>query len=687
MKISLEWLREYVKVEAAPAELVDKLNMIGLVVESVEEKDGDVVIEIETYANRPDTLGHLGVARELAAAYGLPLEAPAWPVIEVPEKAAGLVDVQVADESLCPRYCGMIVRGVRVGPSPDWLRRRIEAVGLRPINNVVDVTNYVLFATAQPIHAFDLSRIRGSKVIVRRAKRGESLRDLDGRLLELDPEMLVIADESRPIALAGVIGGEESGITEATSDVFIESANFDPVSIRRTSKKLGLSTDASYRFERGADVSFPPQAARMVASLLTRMGGKAASGLIDVYPRPYKPKTVILRRQRVADLLGVPVEAGFIAAVLERLGFSLSEQREGVWAVEPPSFRVDIEREADLIEEVARFYGYDRIPSEPTPLRSFELTVNRRRERLRKLREALLGQGFDEVINMSFSDPETEQALGGSSAPVPIRNPISVRASVMRTSLMPGLLENAAWNLNRGLEGVHIFEFGNVYYMKEDRPQEELCLGLLATGLLEGSGIWEKPRPTGLHILKGAVEAALERLRYEPIAFEREAHPYFEPDSSLTILYKGQPVGCLGRVRGGLAGRHSLEADVYAAELSLAALFEKQPRPFQYAPAPRFPAVVRDLSFLIDADVPYREVEKALARLKAPLLEAAELRDRFTGASVPAGAVSLTIRFRYRHPQRTLQAEEADQAEREVLSQLGAALKLQLREGKIDNRD
>ncbi|MBM3312796.1 MAG: phenylalanine--tRNA ligase subunit beta, partial [Candidatus Aminicenantes bacterium] len=274
MKISLDWIREYVKVDLPVPELIDRLTMIGLVVESVEERDGDAVLDVETYANRPDTLGHLGIAREIAVMLGLPLEDKSWPLVELPEKASDVAGVQVLDPALCPRYCGAVVRGLTVGPSPDWLRKRLEAMGLKPINNVVDVSNYVLFATAQPIHAFDLAKVCEAEIVVRRAQRGERLMDLDGHDLELAPDMLVIADASKPVALAGVIGGRDSGVSGSTRDVFIESAHFDPVSVRQTAKKLGLSTDASYRFERGTDVSFPPHAALMAASLLTQMGGK-----------------------------------------------------------------------------------------------------------------------------------------------------------------------------------------------------------------------------------------------------------------------------------------------------------------------------------------------------------------------------------------------------------------------------
>ena len=321
MKISLDWIREFVSVDLPRQELLDRLTMIGLVADTVEERGGDVILDLETYANRPDTLGHLGVAREIGAMLGLPLQEKSWPIDELPQATTDIADVQILNEGLCPRYCGLVVRNVPVGPSPDGLRRRIEAMGLRPINNVVDVSNYVLFATAQPIHTFDFGKIGGGRIVVRKAKRGETLKDLDARTLELATDMLVIADESRPVALAGIIGGEASGITGATRDVFIESAYFDPVGIRKTAKKLGLSTDASYRFERGADIGFAPRAALMAASLLTQMGGKASRGLIDVYPKPHNPKSVRLRLRRIAELLGAPPGSVSVKAKTnERMG-------------------------------------------------------------------------------------------------------------------------------------------------------------------------------------------------------------------------------------------------------------------------------------------------------------------------------------------------------------------------------
>jgi phenylalanyl-tRNA synthetase beta chain len=685
MKISLDWLKDHVRVDLPRAELLDRLTMIGLVPESIEERDGDTILDVDTYANRPDTLGHLGLAREVAAMLGVPLEEKSWPLAEVPPRPGEAVSVQISDEALCPRYAGLLVRDVPVGPSPDWLRRRLESVGLRPINNVVDVTNYVLFDTAQPIHAFDAAKLGGRRIIVRRAQRGERLLTLDSRTVDLAPEMLVIADESRPVALAGVIGGEESAVTEATKDIFIESANFDPVSIRLTAKKLGLATDASYRFERGADIGFAPAAARMAASLLCEFGGQATGGLIDVYPKPRKTRPVVLRVRRVAELLGVEVPADFIARVLEALGFRLEESQNGVWRVEVPTFRVDIEREADLIEEVARFYGYDRIPSQMTPLFAYEPPANRRRERINRLRQVLLHYGCDEVVNDGFSNPDEEALAKSGRAAIEIRNPISARDSLLRTTLLSGLLETAAWNLNRGAEGVHVFEVGNLYFWQDEKTRETLTLGLLSTGTLPAAGWKERPRPTDFYYLKGAVEAGLAQLRY-PVTFAGADHPSFDKEQSLAVLYRGEQVGMIGRVAAPLAAGYGLDAPVFAVELALGMLLEKQPQAFVYTPVPKFPGVVRDLSFLVGRDMPYQEVKRTIERLAVPFLEGFELRDRFAGPSIPPDKVSLSLRFTYRSPKRTLLAEEVDRVEQTLIENLGAALGAQLREGgKIDS--
>ncbi|MDD8016206.1 MAG: phenylalanine--tRNA ligase subunit beta [Acidobacteriota bacterium] len=684
MKISLNWLNDYVAVTIPPAELVERMTMIGLVAETIEEKDGDIILDVETYANRPDTLGHLGVAREIAAMLEAPIIEKKWPVEELDQKTGEVMDIQIWDDGFCPRYCGIVVKGVRVGPSPDWLRKRIEGMGLRPINNVVDASNYVLFATAHPIHVFDLNKLAGRKIIVRKASKGESLKTLEGKLLELSPDMLVIADEEKPVALAGVMGGEETGVVESTTDVFIESACFDPVSVRMTGKKTGLSTDASYRFERGADISFPPRAALMAASILSQFGGKATRGVLDIYPKPRKTRSVILRLSRVNGLLGTKVPGDFISRVLKQLGFTAAEDKKGIWRVNVPTFRVDIEGETDLVEEVARFYGYDKIPSEITPLRAMEPPAAKTRDRLWKLRDNLFHQGFDEVINFSFADPDKENVLNSGRKPIPIRNPISAKASLLRTSLMAGLLENAAWNRNREIDDIHIFEIGNIYFWTEEGRAERLVLGLLSTGPL-GKPSWQaRPEMADFYHIKGAVEVLMSGLRYEPFVFEEVSHPYFEDGEVLSVVFKGERVGVFGHLRKTVLDAYSLEGPVYAAELDLTGLFEKQPRPFAFAPVPKFPGAYRDISFLVDRSVRYQDVRRAIERLSIPCLEGFELQDRYAGPSVPGNRISLSVRLRFRHPKRTLTTEEVDKFQQEVIGHLKSGLNIQLREGGLN---
>lgn len=687
MIISLNWLKDYIELDLSLPVLIEKLNMIGLMVEDWEEKGSDVILDIETYANRPDTLGHLGVARELAAALELGMKEQKWPLTEIEQKTSDLADVRIWDDELCPRYSGMVIKGIQVGPSPEWLRKRIEAVGLKPINNVVDVTNYVLFATAHPIHAFDLAKISGRKIIIRKATDAEVLRGLEDRDISLTPEMLVIADEKKPIALAGIIGGEESSVKESTQDVFIESACFDPVSIRKTSKKTGISTDASYRFERGADISFPPRAALMAASLLTQLGGKASKGVADVYPKPRKEKIVVLRHHRISDLLGLEIDEKFAMRTLASLGFQAEIQQRGVWQVKIPQFRVDVEREADLIEEIARFYGYDKIPASLPPLRVLELPVDQKRERINKFRQLLFHNGFDEVLNFSFSDPEKEARLQTGQKAIEIRNPVSSKASLLRTTLLGGLLENIVWNKNRGAEGIHLFEIGNVYFWQNETNREQLTLALATTGLVGPVQWHRKSEDTDFFRIKGALESLMTYSRYEPFSFKEEDHAFFEQEYSLAMIFKEETVGYCGLLKKNLLDSYSLKEPVWAAELNLALLFEKQPYSFEFTPVDRFPSITRDVSFISSRTVLYQDIKEVVEKLAIPYLMEFDPHDRFSGSSIPNGKIGLSLRFVFRHPQRTLLAKEVDTLQEKIINALVTKFKFQLRKGgKIDKR-
>lgn len=681
MRISVNWLKDYIDVDLSVSRLTDILNIIGLLVDSWEERDGDIFLELETYANRPDTLGHLGVARELAVALDLPLKEKNWPLVEVGENTSDNIDIEIYDGDLCPRYCGIVVKDVKVGPSPRWLTEKIMAMGLSPINNVVDVSNYVLFATAQPIHMFDISKLAGRKIIVRKAKKGEPFRSLEGEDVSLSSEMLVIADEQKPVALAGVIGGENSAVTEITQDILIECAHFDPVSVRKTAKETGIQTDASYRFERGSDVSFPPKAALMAASLLTEFGGKTTRGIVDVYPKPRKNKAVMLRQNRVSELLGVDIKSSFIVETLSKLEFNLARKQQGVWQVQVPHFRIDIEREADLVEEIARFYGYENIPSQFPPLTAMEPPPNPMKLQIKKLRHVLFHYGFDEVVNDSFSDPEKEEKFQTGRKTIAIRNPVSSKASLLRTTLLEGLLENVSWNLNRGADSIHIFEVGNTYFWEDNSCSEQLSLSIVTVGLLGMHSWQEPPTPTDLFHLKGVCEAIFFSLRYEPVLFSPGHHPSLQKESALSIELKGKKVGCMGAVRTDICRFFSIKEPVWAAELNLKGIFQKQPMPFRYIPVIKYPKVIRDISFIADQKISYQEIKQALEELSVANLERFELYDRFTGASIPKGKVSLSFRFLYNHPQRTLLAEEVDRSQKKIIKTLTSKFGFHLREG------
>ncbi len=681
MKISRNWLNDYIQLDLPIPELIDTLNRIGMLVDSWEDLGHDVVLEIETYANRPDTLGHLGIARELSAALGVPLKENEWPLIETEEEIGGVFDIQILDENLCPRYCGKIVRHVEVGPSPAWLQERLAAMGLSSINNVVDVTNYVLYATAQPIHAFDLNKLEGEKILVRRAKKNEALRTLEGVDVSLTSDMLVIADGKKPIALAGVIGGEDSAVTQKTRDVLIECATFDPVSVRQTWKKLAVPTDASYRFERGTDISFPPRAAKMAASLLCQMGGKALKGTLDVYPKTRKPRTVVLRHQRITNLLGVEVKSDFVLNILTCLDMNAESQQPGIWQVKVPTFRVDIEREADLVEEIARFYGYENIPSQLPAFQTEDIRVDPERALNERMRQLLFHAGYDEVVNYSFTDSEKDEVFNSGLSALRIRNPISSRASHLRTNLLSGLLETISWNRNRGAEGVHVFETGKIYFWDDSISRERRHLGLATWGRLGAHHWQEVDRETDFFHLKGTLESLMAQMRFEPVAFKGAASPYFQTDYSLELSVKGTVVGYLGKLKSEILGALDLKDTVWAAEIDLDGLFELQPHPFQYSPVIKFPSILRDVSFLVSRDINYQEIKAAVDKLAIPNLESYDLYDRYTGSSVPKNKVSLSMRFIFRNPQKTLLAEEVDELQEKIMKALRVGFDLQFRKG------
>lgn len=681
MKISTDWLREFIDLDLSPGQLMDTLNEIGLTVDAWEETAEGLILDLNPPANRPDVLGHYGVARDLGAKLELPLKEKDWICPDGAEAVHEILDVQVWEEDLCPRYTGKAVKGVKIGPSEDWLQKRLKSLGLHPVNNVVDAANYVLFYTGHPLHTFDMDRIGGAKIVVRRAKRGESLIGLDEREHRLDVDALVIADETSPIALAGILGGVSSSVSDETRNVFIESAVFDPLSVLKTAKRCNLHTEASLRFEKGVDLSFAPKAAEMAAALICRSGGTAYRGMLDVFPKPGKPRTLVFRKRRIQEMLGMEVAADYVEMKLKRLGFSVENQQPDVWQIEVPPFRRDIEKEADVVEEIGRLFGYDRIPCRMAPVTSFSAPPDPEEEKSEELRNILFHHGFDEIVSYGLVEPERQTLFCTKPKSISLRNPISSKLSQLRTSLLPELLSATAWNINRGAEGMNIFEIGAVHFQEEDNFEERRSLGLVSSGLVGHPHWLEKQRRTDFYFIKGACETVLSQMGFGAVSFPPSLQDGFAEEGVLSIKLKGEKIGHFGRLDEKVLDFYSLKDPVWAAEIDLSRLFRKNSERFEFLPVIKYPCVQRDVSFVGDLGISYQDVSEALEKLGLSFLESFTLVDRFTGKPVPNNKVSLSFRFVFRHPGKTLLAEEVEAYLKTIIDKLNSQFKFELREG------
>ena len=487
MKFSFEWLKDYVDPGLDPAEAGARLTAVGIPLDSLDRADGDTVLDFDVTTNRPDCMNHLGLARELAVATGTELREPSRePAPSGATPASELASLEVEAPDLCGRYTALVIRGVKVGASPAWLSRRLSAIGQRPINAVVDATNYVLWEMGQPLHAFDLARLSGRKIRVRRAKPGEPLTTLDGIARKLDPEVLVIADDRRAVAVAGVMGGLDSEISLSTTDILLESAHFDPVSVRKTARRLGLHTDASHRFERGADPEITLRAAERCARLITEVaGGTAAPGCLESRAAPPFSREIPLRPERVRRLLGLQVGDGEMRRILELLCCAVDPRDPGLWRVSTPSFRGDLSLEEDLVEEIARHHGYDRIPTTLPRVLVFPEGRPEPDRRIRRVQEAMLRCGFTEALNLSLVSDADNEILGRDGAGLKVVNPLSEGQDRLRTGLLPGLLRNLVHNLNQGSEEVRLFEIGRAFRRPKtpgELPEEDEILALACGG-------------------------------------------------------------------------------------------------------------------------------------------------------------------------------------------------------------
>ncbi|HEY7601686.1 MAG TPA: phenylalanine--tRNA ligase subunit beta [Methylomirabilota bacterium] len=644
----------------------------------------DAILEVEVTPNRPDCLSILGVAREVAALTGSRLRPPDTTVREDRGLTTAGWRVTIEAPDLCPRYAARLITDVTVGPSPAWLAQRLRAAGLRPINNVVDVTNYVLWELGHPLHAFDGDLLAGRHVVIRRARPGEVVATLDGQSRSLGEAMLVIADAERAVAVAGVMGGANTEVRDSTRTVLLESAYFAPGSIRRTAKALGLSTEASYRFERGADIEGLRDALDRAARLIAELGGgRVATGVLDAYPVHRRPLTVPLRLDRIRRVVGALPPREGVAGILRGLGFPATE-KDGGFEVVVPAFRRDVAIEDDLVEEVARIWGYGQIPS---TLPSGALALTRRPRALLArdaVRRALSGAGCQEAVTLSMVDPAHLRHFGlplDDPRVVRLQNPLGADRSVLRPTLLLGLLEAVATNVRRQAPDVRLFEIGRVFEGRGagELPREDTRVAIVVTGHREPRAWFAARARADVFDVKGVAEALVEALGRGEVTVEPVAAPYLEEGRAVTVLVQGTPVGTLGELHPDVQRAFDLPQPVFVAELSLDAIEALPSRTVQHRPLARHPGIQRDLAVVVAHDVPSAKVSRAIEDVRVDWLQEVVLFDVYEGAQVGPGRKSLAYGLLYQAADRTLTDAEVNRAHADVVARLRAELGAEVR--------
>ncbi len=661
MKISPSWLRDFVDYKVDLRQLATDLTQAGISVESRSGEGDQATFDMEITTNRPDAMNHYGVARECSAIYDLHLKS--IPIkLPKPSKAKAGFAIEIDAPQLCPRFTARVLRDVKIVPSSPRIAARLDLIGSRPINNAVDATNYVLFEMGKPTHVFDLDLLEGGKLVIRKARKGESLRTLDGVERKLSEDDVVVADGKRAVALAGVMGGWDTMITEKTRNILIESAWWDPASVRRTARRHGLHTDASHRFERGADFeSTVPSTNRVAQLILESGGGELVGGEIDVVARRLKRSSVKLRRSELQRILGIEIKDKELARILGRLGFAASG-RGAAFSVSLPSWRLDVEREVDLIEEVARIYGYDRFPNTLPGFAGAVVDLPHAAQEA-AARNRLLAYGYNEAISLTFISADEAQQFSASKA-VALENPLSEEAGVMRTSLVPGMLEMIAHNLNRGIRDVCLFEIGNAFELDGERSRESRQLTVGATGSISETGVHGVVRSFSFFDLKGTMEALLESFEYDNLYFDAHAGAhYYQPGRSARAVMDGVTLARFGQLNPEIATARKLRQEVYLAEIALDRLFQHPLRQVRYQAASRYPAVERDFSFVFDSSTGFERIRSSVEQLHIAELRSFVPAEIFRGetkqaGSVPAGKFSMLLRATFQSQERTLRDDE-----------------------------
>ncbi len=672
MRFSRNWIADYANLPEATAALSERLSMLGLVVDDARAEGDDLSLDLDLPSNRPDVLNHFGLARELAIALRTDLRQPADEFAAAGEPTTSAAGVRVDDQIACPRFVARAMFDVHVGPSPEWMCKRLESIGLRPINNVVDVTNFVMWELGRPMHAYDLDKLTEGQLIVRWARDGEHVVTLDEVERKLTPEDLVIADPNRAVGLAGVMGGIDTGVTESTERVLLECAYFNPVTVRRMSRRLGLHTDASHRFERDMSPQGIAAAVNRACYLIAELGGATVStDSIDVVGSLPEDRRLVLSARRLRGYLGVEVPAERVSAILGALGFGVSALDDG-YEIVVPARRVDVAREEDLIEEIARFHGYDQLPA--------TLPLLRRRDSRgpsdalrneRRVKDICAAAGYWEAMTFVFTSGADQAPFLDRETPLALTNPISEAMGVMRTSMLPGLLDAVARNRNRGARRVRLFEVGRTFHaVKGAPPRERRALALVASGSADEAHFMTSEQPTGFGELKGALETVRTRMRWPSIEWSADDVPGLQAGSAARIRVGALASGIAGKVDPEVATLLGVDGAVWVAELDIETLLTHEAAGFSIDPLPRYPASERDVTILIDDQLAFGRIADEVATLIEIPLVGLRLLDRYRGDDVPAGRLATTLRLTYRADDRTLTAEEIEAAHEHLVDHL-----------------
>ena len=702
MKLSAYWIRDFVDLTVDNHRLAEDLTDVGLGVEGIEGTGADLIFEMEIGTNRPDAMNHYGVAREAAAIYDLglkPIEPKLPPAAKDALSGGGNTalkgrsstanhlgfPITVEEPELCPRFTARVIRNTKITPSPEKIAHRLQLLDQRPISNAVDATNYVLWEIGKPTHVFDADLLEGGQIVVRKAREGETLKTLDGVERKLTTEDLVVCDAKKPVGLAGVMGGYDTMITEKTRNIVIESAWWDPAIIRKMSRRHGLHTDASHRFERGADFESTVLSTDLVAKMILESGGGELIGdVVDVVSKRMDQAPIVLHVSEVQRILGRGLDAGLVYRLLKRLGFTpIPEgQDDAEFRVHVPSWRLDVEREIDLIEEIARLHGYNKFEN-TLPAYSGAVVELPRAPVDRSLRSRGLALGYNEAVSLTFISHADAERFSTGKQVLELENPLSEEASVMRTSLVPGMLAMLAWNLNRGADTARLFEIGSVYELSGGERVEprRACLGaslaavrasLPASGILDVSKGEHAAAAEAFRSFKGDVENLLTAFNGE-LTFDRQTSEYFHPGRSARACLNGCPVAQFGQLHPEVAASRKLRDAVFLADLDLEHLYELGLRPVRFIPIGRYPAVERDFSFVFGDEVAFEAMQKAVQR--AGLAELCDFRpiEIFRGGSIAAGKYSVLLRATFQSQDRTLRDDEITDWSGKITSALTAA--------------